>query len=721
VGLGETRSPRYSALGLLAVDNAQGLALLEQCLGIPEPVVLPLLVDPSRFDAQALTRLRPEAPAAARSAEAAPAAAPTPAATPAPTPAPAPKPATKPTGVDQASLIEALRLELAPVLRVEPQEWPAGAAFESLGVDSVLIASINRALESWLGESLDPGMLLEYPSLEALAGNLLAEHGAAITKVLGAAEASAEEPAAAEPPAPESRPVPPTPQYVRQAPIPEPAAPPPSPPPAPSGGSAREGFAVIGMACRFPQSPNLASFEANLKQGFDGIREVPASRWEIDRWYHPGEYRQGKSISKWGGFVDDVELFDPEPFDLDEAVAPHVDPILRLALETGIEALRDAGYDKEQVYGRPVAVFMGSRVANYADRIPKYEKNSVVATGQVFFAAHLAHVLNLKGPAMVVDSACSSSLLSIHQACRSLADDEAQMALAGGVDILLDERPYLMLSEARALSPTGRCRTFDESADGFVPGEGCGVIVLKRLSKALADGDRIYALIEGSAINNDGRTMGITTPNPEQQQAVIRAAWQRAGADPASIGYMETHGTGTRIGDPIELKALTAVLGGATRERRYCAIGTVKSNFGHLLSAAGVAAFMKTALCIHGETLVPTLHCRTPNPRFAFADSPFYPNDRLRPWEPRQGVRRAGVTALGFGGTNVHLVVSDAHRQRADYAPSRQALGPVEYDRRRFWLAAPAGGSAGVPQTHTAAAPPALPQSIAGYRFSKRY
>ena len=426
-----------------------------------------------------------------------------------------------------------------------------------------------------------------------------------------------------------------------------------------------------------------------------------------------------RSISKWGGFVDDVELFDPLPFDLDEAVAPHVDPLLRLALETGIEALHDAGCGRQDVNGRSVGVFMGSRVANYADRIATYEKNSVVATGQVFFAALLAHVLNLKGPAL--DSACSSSLLSIHQACRSLADDEVEMALAGGVDILLDARPYLMLSEARALSPTGRCRTFDESADGFVPGEGCGVIVLKRLSRALSDGDRIYAVVEGSAINNDGRTMGITTPNPEQQQAVIRAAWQRAGADPATIGYMETHGTGTRIGDPIELKALTAVLGQASDERGYCAIGSVKSNMGHLLSAAGVAAFIKTALCIHGGNLVPTLHCKTPNPRFAFADSPFYPNDSLRPWEPRQGVRRAGITALGFGGTNVHLVVSDAHLQLARYAPRRHSLDAASYDRKRHWLSAPAPQSHGVPQVRRATSVPAIPRSIAGYSFKKRY
>ncbi len=225
---------------------------------------------------------------------------------------------------------------------------------------------------------------------------------------------------------------------------------------------------------------------------------------------------------------------------------------------------------------------------------------------------------------------------------------ESDMAIAGGVDILLDQKPYVMLSEARALSPEGKCHTFDEKADGFVPGEGCGAVLLKRLDDALAEGDRIYAVIDSSAVNNDGQTMGMTTPNPKAQSAVIKSP-EKGGIDADTLSYVETHGTGTMIGDPIELKALTEVFREVTEERQFCGVGDVKTNFGHLMSAAGIASIIKVALSIKNQMLPPTLHCKTPNPRFKFDQSPFFPNTSLKEWRPRKGVLRAGISSFGFG------------------------------------------------------------------------
>ncbi|HZG81830.1 MAG TPA: polyketide synthase, partial [Brevibacillus sp.] len=236
----------------------------------------------------------------------------------------------------------------------------------------------------------------------------------------------------------------------------------------------------------------------------------------------------------------------------------------------------------------------------------------------------------------------------------------------------------------------GKCHTFDARANGFVPGEGCGAVLLKPLSKALAEGDHIYAVIDATAINNDGRTMGITTPNPDGQRDVIQSALRQGNIDCRSISYIETHGTGTMIGDPIELKALTKVFHEVTKETQFCAVGSVKSNIGHLLSAAGIASFIKVALSIRHRQLPPTLNCETPNPRFAFEQSPFYPNTSLVDWQPRNGIRRAGISSFGFGGTNAHVIVSELDAQlMSSYRPKRKPLEPIEFRRARYWLEKP--------------------------------
>jgi len=292
---------------------------------------------------------------------------------------------------------------------------------------------------------------------------------------------------------------------------------------------------------------------------------------------------------------------------------------------------------------------------------------------------------------MVIDSACSSSLVSVHLAAQSLRAGECEMAIAGGVEILLDEIPFVGLSEAGALSPTGQCRALSADADGIVLGEGAGALLLKRLDDAIRDGDHIHAIIEGGSVNNDGRTIGITTPNPAAQRAVIEQALRAAAVAPRDIGYVELHGTGTMIGDPMELRALTEVYGKDTPESGFCGVGSVKTNIGHLLSAAGIAGLIKVILAVEHRQLPPTLHCDPVNRRFRFDQSPLYPVRSLAPWEPRSGGLLAGISSFGFGGTNAHLIVGEAEvALRPGAVGRRGALAPPRFRRRRFWTQ-PAG------------------------------
>ncbi|MFR9729787.1 Pnap_2097 family protein [Saccharopolyspora sp. MS10] len=536
-----------------------------------------------------------------------------------------------------AVLPEWLRRVVARTVRVEEAELGAEVSFTDLGLDSLLLAELVAALEDELGVPVDPGLPQEHP--------VLGEFAAALGERL--------------------------PGRVRPAPGPA------------AAGTAGEGpvpIAVIGMACRFPGSADPERFWRNLVDGRDLVGEVPADRWDVGELYCP-EGSAGRSISKWGGFLTDAADFDPGFFGFDEEAARQLDPLVRKTLEVGVECARDAGYPDEQLRGRAVGVFVGSRVGNYHEYLRPLGREAITGMNQNFIAAHLSHHLDLTGPNMVVDSACSSSLVAVHLAAQSLALGESELALAGGVDLLLDAEPYLVLSAGGALSPTGRCRTFDASADGFVPGEGAGMVLLKRLDAAERDGDRILAVIEASGVNNDGRTMGRTTPNGKAQRALIADVLRRGRIDPRTIGYVEAHGTGTMIGDPIELQALTAVFREHTADRGFCGIGSAKSNTGHLLSAAGIAGLIKAVQCLRYRTLPPTLHCERPNPRFAFDRSPFFPVTGVRPWENDSGPGRAAVSAFGFGGTNAHLVL----RAAPEVEGARVPLPAPEYRRRRFW------------------------------------
>ena len=446
-----------------------------------------------------------------------------------------------------------------------------------------------------------------------------------------------------------------------------------------------EKIAVVGMACHFPDAPKIEIYWENLRAGKDCIREVPPSRWDVGKYYRREGYEEGKSISKWGAFLEGIECFDPNYFGMSKEMAVQMDPLVRQWLEVSVEALADAGYDKKALWGKRVGVFAGSRTSNFASKLGRWDKDVIVGVGQNFITANLAHVYNFRGPNMVVDTACSSSLTAIHLGVESLRNGESEIALAGGVDILLDEKPFVTMSHAQVLSPDGRCKTFDEGANGIGLGEGCGVVVLKRLDKALEDEDKIYGVIEGSSINNDGNTMGMTTPNPEAQWQLVEQAIVDAGIDPRNITYVETHGTGTLIGDPIELKGLARVFQGVTQDRQFCGVGSVKSNLGHLLSAAGIAGFIKVLLSITHQELPPTLHCQNPNLRFNFEDSPLYPVKKLQKWNGHDGVHCAGVSAFGLGGNNAHVIVSDEGvppRLRGRTEPRGSV---IKFHRKWYW------------------------------------
>lgn len=358
-----------------------------------------------------------------------------------------------------------------------------------------------------------------------------------------------------------------------------------------------EPIAIVGMGCRYPGGvSDLESFWSLLRRGVDAISEVPESRWDMDRYSRPGG--PGNSSTRFGGFIDRHDEFDAHFFGIAPREAVSMDPQQRLLLETAWEALENAGRASQRLEGSRTGVFVGVSGIDYGklllSRDPaQFDAYAVPGASHAVAAGRISYLLGLQGPCLALDTACSSSLVALHLACRSLRGDECNMALAGGVNLLLTPEVTIALSQANMLAADGRCKTFDSAADGFVRGEGAGVLVLRRLSDAIADGDRILAVIRGSAINQDGRSNGLTAPSGPAQESVIRDALSDAGLEPADVQYVEAHGTGTRLGDPIELQALASVLCADRGANDPLTLGSVKTNFGHLESAAGIAGVMK--------------------------------------------------------------------------------------------------------------------------------
>lgn len=437
-----------------------------------------------------------------------------------------------------------------------------------------------------------------------------------------------------------------------------------------------EPVAIIGMACRFPGASSPAELWQLLREGVDAVTEIPADRWNADRFYDEDASVPGKMNTRWGGFLERIGYFDAHFFRVSPREAPHLDPQQRFLMEVTWEALEDAGQVPGKLAGTSTGVFIGIMGSDYADT-PMNDPllvNFYTVTGHSrgIAANRLSHFFDFRGPSMSIDTACSSSLVATNLACRSLWSGESTLAIAGGANLILSPEGTIWYAKAGLLARDGRCKTFDSRADGLVRSEGVGVVVLKLLSRALADGDPVHAVIKGGAINQDGRSNGLTAPNRWAQEALIREACVQARVSPGQVAYVEAHGTGTALGDPIEAQALGAVLATDRPKGDVCAVGSIKSNIGHLEAAAGVAGLIKVVLMLKHREIPPSLHYRQPNPHIAFAQLPLRVQQSLTPWPEKKEPALAGVNAFGFGGTNAHLIVSEAPKTEHAHAQASQ-------------------------------------------------
>ena len=426
-------------------------------------------------------------------------------------------------------------------------------------------------------------------------------------------------------------------------------------------------IAIIGFACRFPDAESSDKLWLNIIKGSSAIKNIPEDRWKLDEELKKRGVKPFASMCRYGGFIDGVDLFDADFFEITEEEAVAMDPQHRLLLEAVMEGIEYSGYSREGLWGSRTGIFIGARGGDYKQGFDNnYQNARATLTGTLgnFNSARISNFFNFKGPSLVFDTACSSSLVSTHYACKSILNHECDMAVAGGVHLCINADTFISLNlMPRSLASNGVSYTFDKRADGFVPGEGVGVVILKSLTKAVEDGDTIYAVIKGSAVNNDGNTIGVTTPDLDAQQEVVEMALKAASVDAATISYIEAHGTGTMIGDPIEIRAIDKAFKKYTDNKSFCALGTVKPNIGHLDTAAGIASIIKVVLSLYNKKIPPTLNIEMPNPRINFVDSPFYPAAYLSDWSPVGGVRRAGISSFGFGGTNCHMILEEAPAQ----------------------------------------------------------
>ncbi len=537
----------------------------------------------------------------------------------------APLPALSP-----AQLQEMLAETLAAVLYVEPSRLAPTRAFVDLGVDSILGVEFVRELSRLLRLDLAASTLYDHSTLEALARHL---HGLLPDREV--ADVSRVE--ASSGPGGEGGPSP--------------------------GAAPSRDIAIIGCSGRFPGAADVREFWANLAAGVCSVTEVPPERWDSTRLFDEDPGRPGTSTSRWGGFLADVDRFDPLFFSISPSDAELMDPQQRLFLEETWRSLEDAGYSADGLAGSSTGVWVGVTGSDrYRDRLDgSRPAQEMLGNAHSILAGRVSYALDLRGPAIAVDTACSSSLVAIHLACQSLLAGETDLALAGGVTLYLGEDAYVEMTKAGMLAPDGRCKAFDDRADGFVPGEAVGVVVLKRLSEALADSDHVYGVIRGSGVNQDGRSNGLTAPSARSQAELETRVYRRAGVDPGTITLVEAHGTGTKLGDPIEVEALTKSFRERTDRRQFCALGSVKTNIGHTTAAAGVASVIKVLMALRHRKIPPSLHFERENRHLRLADSPFFVSTRLAEWASEPGVpRRAAVSSFGFSGTNAHLVLEEA-------------------------------------------------------------
>ncbi len=423
-------------------------------------------------------------------------------------------------------------------------------------------------------------------------------------------------------------------------------------------------IAIVGMSCRLPGADSPEALWQMLCSGVDAVSEVPSTRWNVDHFYRPDPKELGVMYTIRGGFLDQIDKFDAQCFGIAPREVIHMDPQQRLMLELAWEVFEDGGMPHHQLRGSATGVFFGFGAMEYALTQLRHPSLIDAYTNTGYFPSiisnRVSYIFDLRGPSLSLDTACSSSLVAVHLACESLRKGECNMALAGGVSLMIDPVTTVAFCKLSALSPSGSCKTFDARADGYVRGEGAGIVLLKRYEDAIKDGDRIYAVILGEAVNQDGKSNGLTAPNRLAQEEVLRRAYASADFDPAKVQYVEAHGTGTYLGDPIELNAIGHVMRAGRSLHSPLLVGSLKTNIGHLEAAAGVAGLIKLAKCIQNSAIPPHLHFETPNPHIAFEELQTQVVTQLQPWPENCGPRVAGVSAFGFGGTNAHVVLCEA-------------------------------------------------------------
>jgi acyl transferase domain-containing protein/acyl carrier protein len=601
-------------------------------------------------------------------------------------------------GVDQDALKRSLRTSLAQALYLDEAAIDDDRSFVDLGLDSIVGVEWVKMINKAYGLEISATRVYDYSNIQALARFLQGELASRPQPVAPAPEASALDAAvhaaSTSAPMPTSQRATPAPAATSSSAAAALSAPRPAmrmpagdgivlqrrsravqtlPEARPAAAAQRndEKIAIVGMSGRYPGADDLDQLWRNLAEGCNSIREIPPERWDVDAYYDPTPGKPGKVYCKWLGMLDGAEHFDPMFFQISPSEAEVMDPQHRLFMQESYRAFQDAGYSSAALSERKCGVYMGIMSSEYSFLLTKGNPQNIETTSNSFAigAARIAYHLNLKGPAIPIDTACSSSLVAIHLACQALLNHEIDMGLAGGVSLYLIPESYQGMCRAGMLAHDGQCKTFDNSADGFVPGEGVGTVVLKRLSDAERDGDSIHGVIIGSGINQDGKTNGITAPSVNSQIDLLRDTYRRYAIDASSIDYVETHGTGTKLGDPIELEALSTVFKEHGGRKNACALGAIKTNLGHISGAAGVAGVHKVLLSLRNRALAPNVNFRQENALFDFAASPFYLSRTRHDWPSVAGrKRRAAVSAFGFSGTNAHVVIEE-------YVPALRSHG----------------------------------------------
>jgi acyl transferase domain-containing protein/acyl carrier protein len=553
---------------------------------------------------------------------------------------------------------EYLRQEISVVLKLPAHRIETKAALEKYGIDSIVAMNLTSQLEKTFGK-LSKTLFFEYQNIDDLSEFFVGKYKESLLGLFTSSEnqATITQPKASGEPLTSQHKK--RNSFIKKRKIKNQDT------PAFDTGfdqgntNENEPIAIIGLSGRYPESHNITEFWKNLRDGKDCIIEVPEERWDWREYYSEDRTEPGRHYSKWGGFIEGVDEFDPRFFNISPREARNIDPQERLFLQHAWMAVEDAGYTRESLQV-PADKDLSGQVGVYVGVMyGEYNLSGSLAS----IANRVSYVLNLHGPSITMDTMCSSSLTSIHLACQDLKSGRTSLGIAGGVNVSIDPNKYHMLSSGQFISSDGHCQSFGEGGDGYIPGEGVGVVLLKRLSEAEKGGDHIYGIIKGSALNHGGKTNGYSVPNPQAQASVISRALRESKTDPRHVSYVEAHGTGTKLGDPIEITSLNKAFA-QSRENHFCLLGSAKSNIGHCESAAGIAGITKILLQLKYQQVVPSLHSKRLNPHIDFENTPFIVNQTLRKWENpvingKKIPRIAGISSFGAGGSNAHIIVQE--------------------------------------------------------------